>query len=117
MITPQEEDNIRRNAHIPEHLTWYVVSIAQVEPLLIGDYLCYRDRGALIFIGYPLSGSFQEIHMRETLDDAIKRFGPEQIALIAPKISLSREICITSESDYYYRCDLSRFHPSQKVRH
>lgn len=117
MITPSEEDYIRRHAHIPEHLIWYVVAIAQVEPLLIGDYLCYKDKDAIIFIGYPLSESFNKKRMKELLDAAAKQYKPEQIALIAPEIPLSREICTASETDHYYRSDLSRFCLTQKVRH
>lgn len=116
MITPSEEDYIRGHAYVPEHLTHYVVAISQVEPFLFGDYLCYKGEDLLIFVGYPLEESFTRESMNGMLDTAIKRFRPAQVALIAPAIALSRKICSRSDSDYYYRCELSHFHLPQKLR-
>lgn len=116
MITASEEDYIRGHAYVPEHLTQYVVAISQVEPFLFGDYLCYKDKGVLIFVGYPLRGLFHRERMNEILDTAVRRFKPEQVSLIAPEISLSKEICHKSDADHYFRCDLSHLHIPQKLR-
>lgn len=116
MITLLEEDYIMRCAYIPEHLTGYVVAISRSEPFLFRDYLCYYGREHLIFIGYPLKEPFEERGMKEALDSAIERFKPEHVALIAPAISIPKEICYRSESDCYYNLGLSHLHLHQKLR-
>ncbi|MEW6409790.1 MAG: hypothetical protein AB1488_06725 [Nitrospirota bacterium] len=116
MITPSEEDYIKNYAYVPEHITGYVIAVSQGEPLLLGDYLCYDRKGYLIFVGYPLNKPFEEKEMNKILDTAIERFKPDHIALIAPAFSISREIYYRSESDCYYKLDLSKLHVHQKLR-
>lgn len=116
MITPDEEDYIKSYAYLPEHLTGYVTAISGVEPFLIKDYLIYFREGYLTFVGYPLSGPFEEKRMKEILDSSIEKFKPAYVALIASSISISRNLCLKKDSDQYYRLDLSSFHPDQKLR-
>lgn len=116
MLTISEEDYIREHAYIPEHITGYVTSISGSEPFLIKDYLIYFREGYLAFIGYPINEPFEEKKMKETLDSAIERFKPGHIALIAPSILIPENLCLKKDSDYYYRLDLSTFHPDQKLR-
>lgn len=116
MIKPAEEDYIRSYAYLPEHITGYVVAVSQAEPFLLKDYLCYDRNGYLIFVGYPLKEPFEEKGMNKILDTAIEQFKPDQIALIAPAISVSREVCSKRESDHYYRLDLFNLRLHQKLR-
>lgn len=116
MITPSEEDYIMGHAYVPEHLPEYVITISQTEPFLFRNYLCYYGKGHLVFIGYPLKEPFDTREAKEVLNTAIKKFDPEYVALIAPAILISREICRRSDSDYYYRFDPSHSHVCRKVR-
>lgn len=117
MITPAEEDYINSRAYLPEHLPGYVTAISETEPYLINDYLCYYSaRGYLIFVGYPLKASAADGDVQEILDQAVRRFKPKYVALIAPKISIPRKDCHKSASDCYYRLDISNLHINQKLR-
>lgn len=116
MIASSEKDYIKNYAYVPEHITDYVVAISEGEPFLLGDYLCYNRKRHLTFIGYPLKKPFKEKEMNKILDTAIKRFRPEYIALIAPEISISQEVCSKRDSDCYYKLDLSNFHIGQKLK-
>ncbi len=116
MVTASEKDYIYNYAYVPEHITDYVAAISGGEPFLIKDYLCYNRNGLLIFIGYPLAEPFEEKKMQEAIDSAIESFRPEQIALIAPAIPQLKYPCSKSESDSYYRLDLSNIHVGQKLR-
>ena len=69
-----------------------------------------------IFVGYPLKEPFEEKRMRSALEDAIKRFKPESVSLIAPSIPSSLNDCVHPPSDRYYRLDLSALSISQKLR-
>lgn len=117
MITTEEEDYIRGHAYLPEHITGYVMAISNVEPSLINNYLCYFDgKKQIVFVGYPFESLFEESLMKEALDAAIERFKPDQIALIAPVISISQGVCSKRESDYYYKLELSNLHIHQKLK-
>lgn len=116
MLSPLEDEYIREYAYVPEHLTGYVGAISQAEPFLLKDYLCYYLKGHLIFIGYPLKEPFEEKEMKKILNIAIERFNTDQIALIAPVISIPRKFCSKSNSDHYYKLDLSKLHICRKLR-
>ncbi|MCG2709080.1 MAG: hypothetical protein L6246_02000 [Thermodesulfovibrionales bacterium] len=117
MITPAEEDYINSHAYLPEHLPGYVTAISGTEPYLINDYLCYYgDEGHLIFIGYPLKTFTGDRNAQGILDQAVNRFKPKYVALIAPEISIPVEDCHRSASACYYKLDLSDLHVSQKLR-
>jgi len=117
MITAAQQDYIEDHAYMPEHVPQYVTPMSQAEPFLLGDFLAYTREDHLIFIGYPLKEVFQEKQMRKGLEDAIKRFKPEVVALTAPAIPSSVNDRGHPPSDYYYRIDLSALSISQKVRH
>jgi hypothetical protein len=108
MITPAEEAFIAEHAYVPEHLPGYVTAVSPSEPYLVGDYLCYRGEGALVFIGYPLRSPFDEHAMVEAFRAALSRFKPTAVALTAPAISALQESCRARGSDHYYRLHLSK---------
>ncbi len=116
MITASQQNYISDHAYIPEHIPQYVTAISRTEPFLFGDFLVYSKKGHLILVGYPLKEPFEEERMRSALEDAIKRFHPKSVSLIAPSIPSSINDCIHPPSDHYYRLDLSSLSISQKLR-
>jgi hypothetical protein len=54
--------------------------------------------------------------MVRTFEDAVKHFGPGEVALTAPTIPPSLSIGVYPSSDHYYRLDLSTLSISQKLR-
>lgn len=116
MLSASEERFIASRAYVPEHVPGYVVAISGTEPYLIGDYLCYRGRDSVVFIGYPLRSPFDETAMREALGSAVARFAPRSVALTAPVISLRGGACRTRGSDRYYRLHVSDLRIDPKVR-
>ena len=116
MITTAQKDYIEEHAYVPEHIPNYVTAVSRAEPFLFEDFLAYAKKGQLIFIGYPLSETFEGKRMRSALEDAIKRFKPESVSLTAPSIPSSLNDCVHPPSDNYYRLDLSASLFSQKLR-
>jgi hypothetical protein len=116
MIATAQQDYINDHAYIPEHMTHYVTAVSRTEPFLFDDFLAYADKHRLIFVGYPLEETFDERRMGRNLEKAVKRFKPENVALIAPVLPASLRNCAHSPSDHYYRLDLSSISISQKLR-
>lgn len=116
MITTAQEEYIELHAYLPEHIPQYVIPISQAEPHLIGEFLIYVKKGLLIFVGYPLNIPFEEKRLEATIEDAIGRFKPESVSLIAPAIPSSLKMGPNPPSDHYYRLDLSTIFISQKLR-
>ncbi|MDO8955615.1 MAG: hypothetical protein Q7W38_02050, partial [Deltaproteobacteria bacterium] len=83
MITSPEEEFIKNYAYVPEHMPGYGSVMSGGEPFLLEDYLCYKGKELLIFVGFPLKGTFNEKKVSEVLEVAVKRFKPAQVALIA----------------------------------
>ncbi|MBA4424084.1 MAG: hypothetical protein C0390_13470, partial [Syntrophus sp. (in: bacteria)] len=116
MITTAQEDYIERHAYVPEHIPQYVAPISQTEPHLFGEFLVYAKKGHFILVGYPLNGTLEEKRLAETIEDAIRRFKPESVSLIAPAIPRSLQQETPPPTDHYYRLDLSALSISQKLR-
>ena len=116
MITTRQQRYIEDYAYVPEHLSQYVTAISQTEPFLIDEFLIYAKKDRLIFVGYPLEENFNERQLIRSLENAIKRFKPKEIALTAPSIPSSINGRPRPPSDYYYRLDLSTLSISQKLR-
>ena len=116
MITTAQEDYIEHHAYVPEHIPQYVTPISQTEPHLFGEFLVYAKKGHFIFVGYPLNETFEEKRLEETLEDAIRRFKPESVSLIAPAIPRFLQQERSQPNAHYYRLDLSTVSISQKLR-
>ncbi len=116
MITTAQEDYIELHAYVPEHIPQYVAPISQAEPHLVGEFLVYTKKDLFVLVGYPLNGAFEAKRLEETLADAIGRFKPESVSLIAPAIPRSLQQEPPSPTDHYYRLDLSTVSISQKLR-
>ena len=116
MITASQRNYISGHAYVPEHIPQYVTAVSRTEPFLFGDFVGYAKKGHFTLVGYPLKDPFEEKRMRGVLEDAIKRFRPESVSVIAPSVPSSINDCIHPPSDHYYRLDLSSISISQKLR-
>jgi len=116
MIAIDQLDYILEHAYIPEHMTSYVMAVSTAEPFLVGNFLVYRKEEHVVFVGYPLHEDFQEKRMKKALDEAVRRFNPSRVALMAPSIPTSIHPQTPPSSDQYYRVDLAALSISQKVR-
>jgi len=116
MIATDQLDYILEHAYIPEQMTSYVMAVSTAEPFLFGNFLVYRKEEHVVFVGYPLREVFQEKKMKKALDEAVRRFNPSWVALIAPSIPTSIHPQTPPSSDQYYRLDLAALSVSQKVR-
>jgi hypothetical protein len=114
MITPAEEDFIKNVAYVPEHMPGYGAAISGGETFLLENYICYRGKEFLIFIGYPFQDPFDETKMEKILAAAIQRFTPARVALIAP--STGRRDGERGDSDAYYQLDLAALNIPSKVK-
>jgi hypothetical protein len=109
MITPSERAYIAEHAYVPEHLPHYVTAISQTEPFVINDFVVHVAGTSMVFVGYPLCGTFSAARMLESIDEAKKRFRPAVVSVIAPALPGPLKECALSPPDDYYRLDLSCF--------
>jgi hypothetical protein len=116
MITRAEREYIEENAYLPEHIPQYVTAVSKTEPFLVDDYIVHAKRNHLVFVGYPLREAFNEKQMGKALEEAMKRYKPKSVALIAPAIPFDMNGSNHPPSDHYYRLDLSTLSISQKLR-
>jgi len=108
MLTPQEEEHIYTVACVPEHIVSLMVSVSRGEPFLADNFVYYVGNNWLIFVGYPLEGSFSVDTCEAVLRDLRKRFRPEYLWFIGEMIPSSlTSNCTERESDRYYKLDLS----------
>jgi len=115
MISPIEEEYIKRYAYVPEHIPGYVRAISGGEPFLLDDYLCYAGKDLLIFVGYPLTAGFDIEKIKEILKAAHQRFKPGQVALICQSLS-SKAGKQREWLDVYYKLDLANFTIRPKLK-
>jgi len=116
MMTPSQRNYVDEHAYLPEHVVPYVTAVSGAEPFLLDDFLVYFGNRRLIFVGYPLKDIRDEKTMKKTLDQATKRFKPDEVALTAPSLPPPFAGRETQPKDDYYRLDLSAIPLSQKLR-
>ncbi|MDI1471489.1 hypothetical protein THER_1588 [Thermodesulfovibrio sp. N1] len=116
MLSNEEIQFIKKNAYIPEHLLDYVISVSEATPFLYTNYLFYLKDGFLTFIGYSLNEKFESEEIKEVLNYVVSQYKPKSVALISPFFIIPQDECIESESDFYYRIDLSNFRISSKLK-
>lgn len=104
MLNTEERRLVYEHAYLPEHLPDYAEAISGAEAHLLDDYLCFRRRNHLIFVGYPLKNKRSD--RKKAYDAAIERFHPSTIAILAPKIWLPPQTYEAQPEDIYYRLDL-----------
>src|SRR5512139_2887594 len=107
MVTPQEEEHIRKKAYVPEHVIPLMAGISQAEPFFLEDHLFFRKDDCMIFIGYPLEQAFREEVFTVLLDRVRKKFRPSSTWFIVPAIPDGLlPVVRERETDEYYRLDL-----------
>ena len=116
MITASERAFIEEHAYVPEHLPHYVSAVSRTESYLIGNFVVHLAGKRLVFVGYPLSGFFEEAPVMEALNAAKSRFKPSSLSLIVPTLLPALGDCTASPKDAYYRLDLARLRIPKKVR-
>lgn len=114
MLTSVEEEYLKNEAYIPEHLPGYGAAISQAEPFLLNDFLFYSGKGFLIFVAYPLNQKFNIKEMKKILNLAIKRFQPAQVAILGPEIPWKTASLI--QKDIYFKLDLTNLSIPPKVK-
>ena len=109
MLTPEEEAHVLSKAYVPEHIVNLMVPISKGEPILKEDHLGFVKDNWLIFVGYPLNGSFSLERCERILKQAVEIFRPEYLWFIGPEIPASLlDACKERETDQYYRLDLDQ---------
>lgn len=116
MLNEKDREHVYNRGTIPEQVTDYVGTITGGESFLLQDYLYYSVNSQLFFIGYPLQDLFDKKSMIQVLDAAIEARQPEVVSLIAPTVALPENKCLKSETDQYYRLNVSEFTIHQKTR-
>lgn len=114
MLTPKEEEYLKSQAFIPEHLPGYGAVISEAEPFLINDFLFYAGQGFLIFVAYPLREKFDKKEAQKVLQKVIKRFRPVQVAILGPEIPLPKAQIV--QEDAYFKLDLAQLNIPGKVK-
>jgi hypothetical protein len=104
MLDKEERRLVYEHAYLPEHLTDYVEAVSGAEAHLLDDYLCFKRRNHLIFIGYPLKN--KKRNTQKAYDAACERFRPTTVAIIAPEIWLPPQTYEAQPEDSYYRLKL-----------
>lgn len=116
MILPEQQAYIQAHAYVPEHLPAYVTAITGAEPFLTGDWVVYAGEDRLVFVGYPLQEPFSTDRLARAVDEAIDRFRPSVVSVMAPAVPSSLAGGKQLPVDNYYRLDLAGLSIPQKVR-
>lgn len=93
------EQELARLAKVPEHSVPLMKAVSGGAPVRQGDYLFFRTEDALLGVGYPLSGSYDEADFMRSLDAACQETRLNEAFAIAPSAPAGAEIL---EEDRYY---------------
>lgn len=113
MLDTEQYARIYKNAYIPEHLPNYLEAFSDSRVHLHDEHLCLPRQDFLTFVGYPLTPGAQGTS--EAYESACRRFAPETVAVIAPKIWLPVDSYESLGLDRYYRLQLPAGPPSAEV--
>jgi hypothetical protein len=116
VITDAERSYIYDHGYVPEHLPGYVCVISGTEPHLVEDFVVYVGSGRLIFVGYPVAGSFNAKACEKAFRRALKRFQPERVNFIGPHVPSVIAGTGSVSRDQYYLLELESLKIPQKVR-
>ena len=109
MITPEEEAFVLTRASVPEHIVSLMTLISKGDPFLLDDHLGIVKDNWLIFIGYPLEGTFLRERCERIVQRAVETFRPEHLWFIGPEIPPSLLNAATErQTDHYYLFDIER---------
>ena len=83
--------------------------ISKGDPFLIEDHLGLVKDNWLIFVGYPLEGTFLRERCERIVQRAVETFRPEYLWFIGPEIPPSLLDASTErQTDQYYLLDIER---------
>jgi hypothetical protein len=117
MISPEEQEYVRRKAYVPEHVIPLMVGVSGGEPFLTEDYLFFHKNDWVIFIGYPLENAFREESFLAALERTRTHFRPSCTSFIAPALpSALPQNEGDRETDEYYRLDLKNFGVGKELK-
>jgi hypothetical protein len=116
VITDADRSYIYQHGYVPEHLPGYVCVISGTEPHLVDDFVMYTGPGRLIFVGYPVTGSFNAKACEKAFGRALKRFQPERVNFIGPHVPSVIAAAGSVSRDQYYLLELEGLKIPQKVR-
>ena len=104
MLSKEDRHHIYHQAYLPEHLPDYVAAVSGANPYLIENHICFCHRHHMMFIGFPLgdpTGDTVQAYLA-----ACERYKPATVAIIAPRIWLTDDVCEKQPGDRYYRINL-----------
>jgi hypothetical protein len=114
---PCDESYALSHAYVPEHIPALMTTVSGAEPFLIEDYLGYAGDNWLIFVGYPLEGSFDPAQCDQRINRALNLHRPEHLWFIGPKIppALAKSTR-ARQSDQYLRLELANYQIKSTLR-
>ncbi len=106
-LTPEQEADVLARAYVPEHIPGLMAGVSGATPFLVDDHLCLAQEDWLIFVGYPLDGSFSAGRCAAAVAQARALLRPAALWFIGPEVpaDLAGD-CQDRQSDVYYRLDL-----------
>lgn len=106
-LSPEQEASVLERAYVPEHIPGLMAGISGAAPFLMGDYLCLAHADWLIFVGYPLDGSFAVERCAAAAAQARAALRPAVLWFIGPELppDLIAD-CRDRQTDVYYRLSL-----------
>jgi hypothetical protein len=117
VITPEEEAYCLTRASVPEHIVSLMTLISKGDPVLLDGHLGIVRDNWLIFIGYPLEGSFLRERCEGIVQRAVETFRPEYLWFIGPEIPPSLLNTATErQTDQYYLFDIERTKPRPSLQ-
>jgi hypothetical protein len=109
VITPAEEAYVLARASVPEHIVSLMTLISKGDPFIIEDHLGFVKDDWLIFVGYPLEGTFLRERCERVVQRAVETFRPRYFWFIGPEIPPSLvNAAAERQTDQYYLFDIER---------
>jgi hypothetical protein len=108
-FTPADERRALAHACVTEQIPALMAAISRARPFLIEDYLGYARDNWVIFVGYPLQGSFDPAHCERLIARVLAEHRPEYLWFIGPEVPAGlAQNCRARQSDQYLRLDLAQ---------
>lgn len=117
MISKEQEEYILEKAYVPEHIPKMMSFLSEGECFLFEqNYVIFKTRSFLIFIGYPLNFTEESDQMERCLKRVLKTFGPLRLFILTGKgESKFFKKCKKIDDDFYYVIDIERISFDRKL--
>jgi hypothetical protein len=107
MLSSQEESWVLDRAYLPEHVVPLMEGLSGGEACLLEGFLIFLGKGWMIFVGFPLEGSYDAVEVERVLQEAHRRFSPIRVWFLGPQLpEFLEKSCQDRESDQYFRLEL-----------